>query len=125
MDKTDEEETETTNNEGDIEAGDGEEVGGDAQNVSRDDGESFGEEDDDDDEEEDEDETDDDETEDEDETEENPVDKVKPPPSPNSVPTCYICLNEFEGQDIGTPENCERIHFFCLECLEEWSKVSI
>lgn len=48
---------------------------------------------------------------------------IKAPLSPNSVPTCYICLNEFDGQDVGSPDSCENIHFFCLECLEEWSKV--
>lgn len=41
----------------------------------------------------------------------------------DSEPTCYICLNAFEGQDIGAPESCENIHEFCFECIEEWSKV--
>lgn len=49
--------------------------------------------------------------------------ELKPPLSPNSTPTCYICLNEFEGQDVGSPDSCQSIHFFCLECIEEWSKV--
>jgi len=50
---------------------------------------------------------------------------IDAPMSPNSVPTCYICLNEFEGQDVGSPDSCENIHHFCLECIEEWSKVSL
>ncbi len=48
---------------------------------------------------------------------------IAAPRSPNSQPTCYICLNEFEGQDVGSPDSCENIHHFCLECIEEWSKV--
>lgn len=80
------------------------------------------------------DEDDDEEDEDDDETEvesesdnenqenEDSID-LKPPLSPNSIPTCYICLNEFEGQDIGSPDSCENFHSFCLECIEEWSKV--
>nr|XP_027198633.1 putative uncharacterized protein DDB_G0277255 [Dermatophagoides pteronyssinus] len=44
------------------------------------------------------------------------------PLSPNSTPTCYICLNIFEGQDIGSPDSCETMHHFCLECIEEWGK---
>ncbi|KAH9409766.1 PHD and RING finger domain-containing protein 1 [Tyrophagus putrescentiae] len=47
---------------------------------------------------------------------------IAAPRSPNSQPTCYICLNEFEGQDVGSPDSCENIHHFCLECIEEWSK---
>lgn len=47
----------------------------------------------------------------------------KQPLSPNSTPICYICLNEFEDQDVGSPDSCEDIHRFCLECIEEWSKV--
>ena len=43
----------------------------------------------------------------------------------DSEPTCYICLNAFEGQDIGAPESCETIHEFCFECIEEWSKVCV
>ena len=50
---------------------------------------------------------------------------IKPPLSPNSQPTCYICLNEFEGQDLGSPDSCANIHHFCLECIEEWSKVFV
>jgi len=67
----------------------------------------------------------DDETE-EDSEEENIIecsDIIKAPLSPNSLPTCYICLNEFDGQEVGSPDSCENIHHFCLECLEEWSKV--
>lgn len=47
-----------------------------------------------------------------------------------SVPTspaggsCPICLNGLAlGQDIGTPDGCEQTHHFCLDCIEEWSKV--
>lgn len=36
--------------------------------------------------------------------------------------TCPICLNTFTDQPVGTPENCS--HFFCLDCIVEWSKVS-
>jgi hypothetical protein len=45
--------------------------------------------------------------------------------SPNGNNKCYICLNRFSGQDIGSPESCADIHHFCLECIEEWSKVRI
>lgn len=34
--------------------------------------------------------------------------------------SCPICLNEFVGQDLGSPENCS--HTFCFECILEWSK---
>ncbi|XP_064921122.1 PHD and RING finger domain-containing protein 1 isoform X5 [Columba livia] len=34
--------------------------------------------------------------------------------------TCPICLNTFTDQPVGTPENCS--HFFCLDCIVEWSK---
>ncbi|CAG7835859.1 unnamed protein product [Allacma fusca] len=33
---------------------------------------------------------------------------------------CAICLQKFQGQEIGTPETCE--HHFCLKCITEWSK---
>ncbi|NXW84417.1 PHRF1 protein, partial [Alopecoenas beccarii] len=33
---------------------------------------------------------------------------------------CPICLNTFRDQAVGTPENCS--HFFCLDCIVEWSK---
>lgn len=62
----------------------------------------------------------------ENETEVDPVigeTSITAPRSPNNEPTCYICLNEFEGQDVGSPDSCENIHHFCLECIEEWSKV--
>lgn len=35
---------------------------------------------------------------------------------------CPICLNTFRDQAVGTPENCS--HYFCLDCIVEWSKVS-
>ncbi|KAI1307634.1 PHD and RING finger domain-containing protein 1 [Halotydeus destructor] len=35
---------------------------------------------------------------------------------------CPICLNCLSlGQDIGTPDSCEGVHHFCLDCIEEWS----
>lgn len=34
---------------------------------------------------------------------------------------CAICLQRFQGQEIGSPETCE--HHFCLKCITEWSKV--
>ncbi|XP_056383099.1 PHD and RING finger domain-containing protein 1 isoform X2 [Hyla sarda] len=33
---------------------------------------------------------------------------------------CPICLNGFRDQVVGTPENCN--HYFCLDCIVEWSK---
>ncbi|XP_009994743.1 PREDICTED: PHD and RING finger domain-containing protein 1 [Chaetura pelagica] len=33
---------------------------------------------------------------------------------------CPICLNAFRDQAVGTPENCS--HYFCLDCIVEWSK---
>ncbi|KPP75093.1 PHD and RING finger domain-containing protein 1-like [Scleropages formosus] len=33
---------------------------------------------------------------------------------------CPICLNSFQQQPLATPENCE--HYFCLDCILEWSK---
>uniref|UniRef100_A0A8C5MYL7 PHD and ring finger domains 1 n=1 Tax=Leptobrachium leishanense TaxID=445787 RepID=A0A8C5MYL7_9ANUR len=33
---------------------------------------------------------------------------------------CPICLNVFRDQVVGTPENCN--HYFCLDCIAEWSK---
>lgn len=35
--------------------------------------------------------------------------------------SCPICLNAFREQAVGTPENCA--HYFCLDCIVEWSKV--
>lgn len=35
--------------------------------------------------------------------------------------SCPICLNTFRDQAVGTPENCA--HYFCLDCIVEWSKV--
>lgn len=35
--------------------------------------------------------------------------------------SCPICLNAFRDQAVGTPENCA--HYFCLDCIVEWSKV--
>ncbi|NXI15631.1 PHRF1 protein, partial [Irena cyanogastra] len=33
---------------------------------------------------------------------------------------CPICLNTFRDQAVGTPESCS--HYFCLDCIMEWSK---
>ncbi|KAI8781279.1 PHD and RING finger domain-containing protein 1 [Biomphalaria glabrata] len=35
---------------------------------------------------------------------------------------CPICLNRLRNQDMGTPESCD--HVFCLECIQEWAKVT-
>lgn len=35
---------------------------------------------------------------------------------------CAICLSRFKEQDTGQPSSCE--HIYCLECIDEWSKVS-
>ncbi|XP_054432799.1 PHD and RING finger domain-containing protein 1 isoform X2 [Pteronotus mesoamericanus] len=34
--------------------------------------------------------------------------------------SCPICLNTFRDQAVGTPETCS--HYFCLDCIVEWSK---
>ncbi|XP_047546473.1 PHD and RING finger domain-containing protein 1 isoform X3 [Lutra lutra] len=34
--------------------------------------------------------------------------------------SCPICLNTFRDQAVGTPESCA--HYFCLDCIVEWSK---
>ena len=34
---------------------------------------------------------------------------------------CPICLLKIKGQIIGLPEVCG--HPFCLDCIQEWSKV--
>lgn len=36
---------------------------------------------------------------------------------------CPICLNSFREQPVATPQNCE--HYFCLDCILEWAKVSM
>uniref|UniRef100_A0A3Q4GJ04 PHD and ring finger domains 1 n=1 Tax=Neolamprologus brichardi TaxID=32507 RepID=A0A3Q4GJ04_NEOBR len=35
---------------------------------------------------------------------------------------CYICLNPFEKQTVGSLENCQ--HVFCLECILQWSQTA-
>lgn len=35
---------------------------------------------------------------------------------------CPICLRNFTTQEVGTPEACD--HSFCVDCLQEWSRVS-
>ncbi|NWS74445.1 PHRF1 protein, partial [Crotophaga sulcirostris] len=76
-------------------------------------------------------EDDDDEEEEEEETEvagEVMTDSLKLEPRINGVSissdedseNCPICLNTFRDQAVGTPENCS--HYFCLDCIVEWSK---
>ncbi|XP_012507491.1 PREDICTED: PHD and RING finger domain-containing protein 1 isoform X2 [Propithecus coquereli] len=40
--------------------------------------------------------------------------------SDDDADSCPICLNVFRDQAVGTPENCA--HYFCLDCILEWSK---
>nr|XP_020639787.1 PHD and RING finger domain-containing protein 1 isoform X1 [Pogona vitticeps] len=40
--------------------------------------------------------------------------------SDEDAENCPICLNTFRDQAVGTPENCG--HYFCLDCIVEWSK---
>ncbi|NXN32889.1 PHRF1 protein, partial [Nycticryphes semicollaris] len=74
---------------------------------------------------------DDDEEEEEEETEaalEGMTDSLKLEPHINGASissdedgeNCPICLNTFRDQAVGTPENCS--HYFCLDCIVEWSK---
>ncbi|NXS37126.1 PHRF1 protein, partial [Pomatostomus ruficeps] len=72
---------------------------------------------------------DDDEEEEESEaTVEGMTDSLKSEPHLNGVSlssdedgeNCPICLNTFRDQAVGTPENCS--HYFCLDCIVEWSK---
>lgn len=42
--------------------------------------------------------------------------------SDEDVESCPICLNVFRDQAVGTPETCA--HYFCLDCIVEWSRVS-
>ncbi|NXO86265.1 PHRF1 protein, partial [Sitta europaea] len=72
---------------------------------------------------------DDDEEEEESEaTMEGMTDSLKSEPHLNSVSVssdedsenCPICLNTFRDQAVGTPESCS--HYFCLDCIVEWSK---
>ncbi|NWI38119.1 PHRF1 protein, partial [Picathartes gymnocephalus] len=56
------------------------------------------------------------------------ADSLKSEPNLNGVSissdedgeNCPICLNTFRDQAVGTPENCS--HYFCLDCIVEWSK---
>ncbi|XP_064570705.1 PHD and RING finger domain-containing protein 1 isoform X2 [Zonotrichia leucophrys gambelii] len=56
------------------------------------------------------------------------ADSSKPEPHLNGVSlssdedgeNCPICLNTFRDQAVGTPESCS--HYFCLDCIVEWSK---
>ncbi|XP_015417882.1 PREDICTED: PHD and RING finger domain-containing protein 1 [Myotis davidii] len=41
-------------------------------------------------------------------------------PSDDEAESCPICLNAFRDQAVGTPESCA--HYFCLDCILEWSK---
>ncbi|XP_012381096.1 PHD and RING finger domain-containing protein 1 isoform X2 [Dasypus novemcinctus] len=40
--------------------------------------------------------------------------------SDDEAESCPICLNAFRDQAVGTPESCS--HYFCLDCIVEWSK---
>ncbi|XP_041074441.1 PHD and RING finger domain-containing protein 1 isoform X2 [Polyodon spathula] len=40
--------------------------------------------------------------------------------SDEDAENCPICLNTFQEQALGTPESCA--HYFCLDCILEWSK---
>lgn len=41
--------------------------------------------------------------------------------SDDDAESCPICLNAFRDQAVGTPQSCA--HYFCLDCIVEWSKV--
>jgi hypothetical protein len=43
--------------------------------------------------------------------------------SSKAAERCPICLNKFKYQDVAIPSSCN--HEFCIECIEEWSKVII
>ncbi|XP_022420966.1 PHD and RING finger domain-containing protein 1 isoform X4 [Delphinapterus leucas] len=40
--------------------------------------------------------------------------------SDDDLESCPICLNALGDQAVGTPESCA--HYFCLDCIVEWSK---
>lgn len=40
--------------------------------------------------------------------------------SDDDAESCPICLNAFRDQAVGTPASCA--HYFCLDCIVEWSK---
>ncbi|NWH34301.1 PHRF1 protein, partial [Chloropsis hardwickii] len=73
-------------------------------------------------------EDDDDDEEESEATMEGMTDSLKSEPHLNGVSVssdedgenCPICLNTFRDQAVGTPENCS--HYFCLDCIVEWSK---
>ncbi|NXP66672.1 PHRF1 protein, partial [Chloropsis cyanopogon] len=73
-------------------------------------------------------EDDDDEEEESEATVEGMTDSLKSEPHLNGASissdedgeNCPICLNTFRDQAVGTPENCS--HYFCLDCIVEWSK---
>ncbi|PNI10797.1 hypothetical protein CK820_G0056782, partial [Pan troglodytes] len=43
--------------------------------------------------------------------------------SDDDAESCPICLNAFRDQAVGTPEDCA--HYFCLDCIVEWSKIPV
>ena len=43
--------------------------------------------------------------------------------SSSSKELCPICLCSFKNQQLAKSDVCE--HTFCLECLQEWSKVLV
>lgn len=58
-------------------------------------------------------------------------DQVKPSCSNSSISSnqnknselCPICLSSILNQTLARPAQCQ--HYFCLECIQEWSKVSL
>ena len=58
-------------------------------------------------------------------------DQVEPSCSKSSISNnqnknselCPICLSSILSQTLARPAACQ--HFFCLECIQEWSKVSL
>lgn len=50
------------------------------------------------------------------------LEAISAPSSDDDAESCPICLNAFRDQAVGTPETCA--HYFCLDCIIEWSRVS-
>ncbi|KAJ8298593.1 hypothetical protein KUTeg_022653 [Tegillarca granosa] len=117
FDIEEEEGEEDDESEGDEEDDDGEEI----EEGDDDDGD----EETDDDDEDDDDEEDDDETEEEDENEitEETAALAESDEDAEGCENCPICLCKLKYQDIGTPESCD--HCFCLECIQEWAKITV
>ncbi|XP_059145558.1 PHD and RING finger domain-containing protein 1-like isoform X1 [Physella acuta] len=111
---TDDEESEEEETDDDGDEEDEEENGDEVEND-----EDEGSEEEDDDEEEEEDSEEDEEVE---EDEEPNDDAFESSSGDENCDRCPICLNRLRNQDFGTPESCD--HCFCLECIQEWSKVT-